>query len=115
MQLAKTRAELDPLRRVFLFPVHFRYRDRAQGLACYAGFRPLDQPLSHIGCANPVPGGWELQGYLRYRHFYRGTGKPVTPATPTDQQRREAEQREHEATSRALQNSIDMNKLFSQP
>jgi len=67
----------------------------------YAGFRPLDQPLSRLGCADPVPGRWELQGYLRYRRIYRGTGKPVTHAPPPEQQRREAEQREYEAMRRA--------------
>ncbi|WP_191576269.1 hypothetical protein [Achromobacter insolitus] len=62
-----------------------------------------------------MPGSWELQGYLRDRRIYRGTGKPVTHAAPTEQQRQEAEQREYEATRRALQNSIDMKKLFSLP
>lgn len=42
----------------------------------YAGFRPLDQPLSLIGCTDLVPTSWEGQGYLRYRRAYQGSGRP---------------------------------------
>lgn len=81
----------------------------------YAGFRPFDQPQSWASCIDPVPGSWETQGYLRYRRVYQGNGTPVTYAPPTEQQRQEAAQREHEAQLRTLQNSIDMGKLINGP
>lgn len=79
----------------------------------YAGFRPFDQPQAWAGCIDPVPSSWETQGYLRYRRVYQGTGKPVTYAPPTEQQRQEAAQREQEAQLRSMQNSVDMRKLFN--
>lgn len=79
----------------------------------YAGFRPFDHPQGWAGCVDPVPGSWEPQGYLRYRRVYRGTGKPVILAPPTEAQRHEAAQRERDAQLRSMQNSVDMNKLFN--
>lgn len=79
----------------------------------YAGFRPFDHPQWWAGCVDPVPGSWETHGYLRYRRVYQGTGKPVTHAPPTEQQRQEAARREKEAQLRSLQNNIDMGKLFN--
>ncbi|MFC5697758.1 phospholipase effector Tle1 domain-containing protein [Pseudomonas sp. GCM10022186] len=55
----------------------------------YAGFR--------------IAGRWELQGYLRYRRVYRGSDDPLTNAPPTEQQQREAAQREYEAQRRAAE------------
>ncbi|EHK63037.1 hypothetical protein KYC_27573 [Achromobacter arsenitoxydans SY8] len=79
----------------------------------YAGFRPLDQPLAWAGCIDPVPRSWEIQGYLRYRRVYQGTGKPVTKAPPTERELIEAAQREQEALMQSMQNSVDLNKLFN--
>jgi len=46
----------------------------------YAGFRPFDG--FKIKGFDPIPGSWELEGYLRYRRRYEGDSRQLTRLEP---------------------------------